>query len=107
MKIKKPKFWDYKKPNFLALFLWPISLIVKILIFLKKNKKIKYTKIKTVCVGNIYIGGTGKTSLAIELKKIFNNQNISSCFIKKHYTNQKDEIRLLRKHGRTIVHKSR
>ena len=28
----------------------------------------KTFKIKTICVGNIYIGGTGKTSLSLKIK---------------------------------------
>ena len=64
MKIKKPLFWDNK--NLLSLSLTPFSLITFIINFFKRFKiKVKY-KIKTICVGNIYVGGTGKTSLCIE-----------------------------------------
>jgi len=107
MKIKKPKFWDYSEPNFCALALWPFSFIFKIILFFKNGRKINYPTIKTVCLGNIYVGGTGKTSLAIEIKKIFDDKNIKSCFIKKAYLNQIDEIRLLEKYGKTIVKKKR
>ena len=64
MKLKKPKFWDYKKPNIISYILWPISFFLKIIYNLNKiiNSKKKYKEIKTICVGNIYIGGTGKTS---------------------------------------------
>ena len=43
MKIYKPKFWD-KKISFLSIILFPISLIVSFVIFIKKkfNKKIKF-----------------------------------------------------------------
>ena len=70
MKLKKPKFWDIKKPNLIAYLLLPISLIIQLFVIVKKfNSKKKY-KIKCVCIGNIYIGGTGKTSLSIELNEI-------------------------------------
>ena len=70
MNLKKPNFWDYKKPNFIAHFLSPIALIISLLNS-RLNKTIKKKfKIKTICVGNIYIGGTGKTSLSIKLNKI-------------------------------------
>ena len=70
MNLKKPKFWDYNKPNLTAYLLFPIALIISVLKSLvnKSNKK-KY-KIKTICIGNIYLGGTGKTSLCIKLNKI-------------------------------------
>ena len=32
MNLKKPKFWDYKKPNFIAYLLFPIAFLIKILI---------------------------------------------------------------------------
>ena len=44
MKIKKPTFWDYKKPNFLSYLLLPFSLPIIINNFfldLKKNEKKK------------------------------------------------------------------
>ena len=53
MKLKKPNFWDYKKPNIFALLLWPITLILKLNNILKIKKKIKFENIKTICVGNI------------------------------------------------------
>ena len=70
MKIKKPKFWDYSKPNIYAYILYPLSLIIKIINFFKTMKVSKKFKIKTICVGNIYLGGTGKTSLCIKINNI-------------------------------------
>ena len=107
MNLKKPKFWDYREPNIISNLLFPISKLVEIRSGWQKTKKIKYENIKTICVGNIYLGGTGKTSIAIELKKIFDEQNIKSCFIKKKYSNQIDEQRLLEKFGKTFIDKSR
>jgi len=107
MNLKKPKFWDYKKPNIVSNLLFPISKLVEIKSNWQKTKKIKFENIKTICVGNIYLGGTGKTSIAIELKKILDQQNIKSCFIRKKYSNQIDEQRLLEKFGKTFINKSR
>jgi len=99
MKLKKPKFWDYKKPSFFSYLLLPFSIILALFIRIKSKPKISNSKIKTVCVGNIYIGGTGKTSLAIRIKEILDKNNIKACFIKKLYTNQTDEQKLLSKNG--------
>ena len=107
MKLKKPNFWDYKKPNIFALLHWPITLILKLNNILKIKKKIKFENIKTICVGNIYIGGTGKTSLAIKLKKILEKKNLKICFVKKFYKDQIDEQKLLEKHGKLFVKKNR
>jgi tetraacyldisaccharide 4'-kinase len=107
MKIKKPKFWDYKNPTVLAFLLWPLSIIFRLISILNKKNKKKYNNIKTICAGNFYVGGTGKTSLAIKLKEILDKKNIKSCFIKKDYSNQLDEQKLLEKHGKVFTNKSR
>ena len=59
--------------------------------------------IKTICVGNFYIGGTGKTSLCIKINKILNKKKIKSCFIKKFYKNQADEQKLLGNNGKLFL----
>ena len=107
MNLKKPKFWDYKKPNLKAYLLYPIAFFIETIkkLFSKSNKK-KF-KIKTVCIGNIYLGGTGKTSLSIKLNKLLNNRNIKSCFIKKYYRKQIDEQKLLENNGRLFLSSKR
>jgi tetraacyldisaccharide 4'-kinase len=99
MKLKKPKFWDYKKPSFLSYLLLPFSIILGLISKIKSKPKFSSSKIKTICVGNIYIGGTGKTSLTIKIKEILDRNNIKACFIKKFYPNQTDEQKLLSKNG--------
>jgi tetraacyldisaccharide 4'-kinase len=99
MKLKKPKFWDHKKPSFFSYLLLPFSIILDLITKIKSKPKFSNYKIKTICVGNIYIGGTGKTSLAIKIKEILDKNNIRACFIKKFYPNQTDEQKLLSKNG--------
>ena len=60
MKFKKPKFWDLDKPNFIALVLLPFSYLITLHSYLTRKKN-KIDNIKTICIGNIYLGGTGKT----------------------------------------------
>jgi len=103
MNLKKPKFWDKQKPNFFSFILLPITIFFKIIVSLKPKTKIKLKNIKTICVGNIYLGGTGKTSLAIKIKEILTKKNIKTCFVKKFYTNQFDEQNLLKSYGRLFV----
>ena len=99
MKLKKPKFWDYKKPSFFSYLLLPFSIILGLITKIKSKPKFSNSKIKTICVGNIYIGGTGKTSLVIKIKEILEKNNIKACFIKKFYPNQTDEQKLLSRNG--------
>ena len=108
MNLKKPKFWDYKKPNIYSYLLLPISIVIQIIYFLKtKLHKQKKFNIRTVCVGNIYIGGTGKTSLSLKLNEILIKKKIRSCFIKKYYSNQLDEQKLLSNDGKLFTAKKR
>ena len=57
-------------------------------------------------MGNIYIGGTGKTSLCIEINKILKNK-FKTVFIKKRYLDQLDERKMLQTHGKLISEENR
>ncbi len=109
MKLKKPQFWDYKKPNIIAYFLWPISIILQFLNSLIKTiiSKKKFDNIKTINIGNIYIGGTGKTSLSLKVYEILKKKKLKTCFIKKDYIDQKDEQEILKKRGELFLSNKR
>ena len=70
MKLKKPKFWVTPKISFLAILLYPISLLILLFLYFSKTKSPKKFHIPIICIGNIYLGGTGKTPLALEIYKI-------------------------------------
>ena len=86
MNFFKPKFWDKNQISIFSVFLFPITLLTKLLFFLKRfyNKKTS-TPIPTICVGNIYLGGTGKTPFCIEIFSILKNLNMNPAFIRKKY----------------------
>jgi tetraacyldisaccharide 4'-kinase len=54
MKLNKPKFWDYKKPNFLAYILLPLTFFVLASNFFtkkflkKKNNKIRFGQVQNL-----------------------------------------------------------
>jgi len=99
MKLIKPKFWE--KKNFTSFILYPLSLVTYLINLTKKFSKKKDFKVKTICIGNIFIGGTGKTSLAIEINELL-RKKFKTVFIKKNYENQSDEINLLNNKGKII-----
>ena len=104
MNFKKPKFWDLQKPNTLSLILLPFTIIIKInnlLLNLKRKKS--NLNIKTICVGNIYIGGTGKTPSTIKLYDILKNNNFKVSTGKKKYKKYIDEEILLGKKTKLIL----
>ena len=81
----KPKFWDKKSNTFLSTLLYPLSIIYYLANILKKKiSLVEKFEIPIICIGNIYIGGTGKTSTAIEIFKILNGFK-KVCFLTKGY----------------------
>ena len=97
MRFKKPVFWDKKKPSLLSLLLLPFSLITLLISTNKKKVTNEYSTIKTICVWNIYIGGTGKTPITIELKKILEQLNLDGKILVKIFYLMKNILLLQEK----------
>ncbi len=96
MKLYKPKFWNEK--NFLSIILFPISLIVQLFALIKqKSVKSLNFNIPVICLGNIYVGGTGKTPLSIYLANELKKKGKNPVIIRKYYKSHKDEISLIKK----------
>ena len=84
MNFFKPKFWDKTKISLFSLLLFPITLIIKLLILLKPFlTKRHQCSIPVICVGNIYLGGTGKTPMSIEIYSILKSLNMNPALIRK------------------------
>ena len=111
MKIKKPKFWDYKKISFKSILLLPISIIYQLLFWFKKvislDRSNNKLAIPIICVGNIYIGGTGKTPLVREIYKIIKSLGKKPAFVKKYHNYLSDEIEMLKETGRVYTNSKR
>lgn len=107
MKLIKPKFWDQKKPNLIAYLLFPLTIFIRLNnFFLKiKSKKI-YKEIKTICVGNIYLGGTGKTPTVLKIYQLLRN-DLKVVTAKKFYINQEDEQIILKDKSKFLTSKNR
>lgn len=108
MIFKKPLFWDSKKQGIFSTILFPFTILTNINNFLLaiSNKKINH-KIFSICVGNIYVGGTGKTPLAIKLYRILNKNHKGVVVGKKFYSSHNDEINLLKKKVHTLIRNKR
>ncbi len=104
MKIFKPKFWESN--NIIAYLIWPLTLVTKIIILLKNTNNAYKAKVKSICVGNIYLGGTGKTQLVIKISEILKKKH-KVFIIKKNYKNQIDEQKLIKKKTNLILAKTR
>ena len=100
MNFFKPKFWDKNQISFFSVLLFPISLLIKVLnLFKRFLTKTNQSSIPIICVGNIYLGGTGKTPLCIEIFSILKNLNMNPVFVRKKYDSFQDEADLQKQVG--------
>jgi tetraacyldisaccharide 4'-kinase len=108
MNFFKPKFWDKSNISFFSILLFPIALIIEWLGLLKRTlTKTHQFSIPIICVGNIYLGGTGKTPLCIEIFSILKNLNLNPVFIRKKYDSFQDEVDLQKQMGSVYQNKIR
>ncbi len=108
MKLYKPKFWDKRDQiSLFSILLFPLSLITIIKNYYENGKiKKNFYNLRTICVGNIYIGGTGKTPLVNNLASHF-KRKFKTVIIKKSYTSHIDEKKLLESKHKVIFEKTR
>ena len=103
MKFLKPKFWENRNSIY-SIVLYPISIIIQFTTMLKRILIIpKKFKIPIICVGNIYLGGTGKTPVSIEIVNELKKRNRNPVIIKKYYKDQLDEQRLIQKKIKYLI----
>ena len=81
MKFKKPKFWN--SINFLSICFTSIYLLTLVFnIFKSQVITENRFNIPIICVGNIFIGGTGKTPLSIYIYNILKNKKFKPAIVK-------------------------
>ena len=124
--LKTPEFW-YKKniqSKIKSFILFPLSILwISIHEFKRYFSKTYKSKIKVICIGNLTVGGTGKTPFSIYTYKLLKNLGYNPVFLtrgyggfkkgplevinKHHFQDVGDEALLLSKVGTTIVSKNR
>ena len=98
MYLIKPKFWE-KKNSILSLILLPLSMLFIFFVYFKKKlTKIVNYEIPVICVGNLYLGGTGKTPLSILIGEELTKKGINPAIVRKFYKNHNDEHQMLTKY---------
>lgn len=108
MIFKKPKFWDYKRLSFFSCILFPFTVFIRFNNFLLNRSFVpKSDQIKTICIGNIYVGGTGKTPTTIKIYNLLKNWNYKVITAKKLYKSHLDEQKILENQTRFVTATSR
>ena len=93
MKFKKPNFWN--SINFFSIILLPFSLITLVINILKSLViEEQRFNIPIICVGNIFVGGTGKTPLSIYIYNFLKKKGFKPAIVRKYYRTHVDEINL-------------
>ena len=103
IKINKPKFWD-RKIGLISILFFPLTLIVIFFTSLKKKiTKTRGFKIPIICVGNIYLGGTGKTPTSILLANELSKLGKKPLILRKYYKNHNDEYSLIKNYFKNLI----
>ena len=78
--FKTPQFWRSK--NLIAITLLPLSLLYWLCSLIRKNIASPYTsKGKVISIGNNIVGGSGKTSIVIEICQILQKKSVKFCAV--------------------------
>ena len=103
MKLNKPNFWE-QGYWIIPLFLLPLTLLLSLVIYFKKKftKPLKFNTY-VICVGNIYVGGTGKTPAAVLLAKELTKLGKKTAIVRKYYQNHLDEHKLITKNFKNLI----
>lgn len=82
---------SWHTPNYLTILLWPLSLLYRLLFLLNRAcyslglKRVYHASVPVIVVGNVSVGGTGKTPLVIYLVEFLREQGYAPGVISRGY----------------------
>tara|TARA_B100001123_G_C15146565_1_gene961769 strand:+ start:13 stop:1005 length:993 start_codon:yes stop_codon:yes gene_type:complete len=84
--LKAPKFWYLKKDTYLSSSLFPLSLLFRLGTKLRSLfSKEKQSELPIICIGNIVVGGAGKTPVSLKIGQMLIEAGYSPHFVSKGY----------------------
>ena len=84
--LKAPKFWYLKRDSLLSNSLYPFSLLFRFGTKIRNLVSIeRETNLPIICVGNIVIGGAGKTPVALKIGNMLIKSGYKPHFVSKGY----------------------
>ena len=84
--LKAPKFWYLKKDTFLSRVLYPFSFIFRLGTKIRNiTSHANKSSLPVICIGNIVVGGAGKTPVALKIGKVLIKAGYNPHFISRGY----------------------
>jgi len=84
--LKAPKFWYLKKDTILSWSLYPLSFLFELgTKFRNVTSRTNKFSFPIICIGNIVVGGAGKTPVAIKIGELLKIAGYNPHFISKGY----------------------
>lgn len=102
MIVKEPRFWYEKAPPFWSYALVPLSALLqgirRLREFLTRPQKVPCP---VICIGNITVGGTGKTPVALKIASLLHAQGKTVHFLTRGYGGRlKGPVQVKKNHHR-------
>tara|TARA_B100001123_G_C15341480_1_gene1035148 strand:+ start:6082 stop:7095 length:1014 start_codon:yes stop_codon:yes gene_type:complete len=99
--LKAPNFWYNKNTTFFSIILYPASILFRILtkiyVIICKTKT---ADIPVICIGNLVVGGAGKTPVALKMGEILKLSGYNPHFLTRGYSGSiKENIQVTNKHS--------
>ncbi len=92
MTLRTPAFWQ-EKNSIWKTFLTPLSCLYRATCFVNRQKTETYTsRLPVLCIGNVTVGGSGKTPVVQNLLQIITQQRLANkpCILSRGYGGTKD-----------------
>ena len=98
--LKAPKFWYERNDTFFSVILYPASLVFrfssKIYTLLNRSNS---SELPVICIGNLVVGGAGKTPVALKIGQILKFSGYNPHFLTRGYAGKiKENIKVLDSH---------
>ena len=85
--LKAPKFWYLKRDTYLSNSLYPFSLLFRLGTKLRNILSQKNNaELPIICIGNIVVGGAGKTPVSLKIGKMLRQAGYFPHFGSKGYS---------------------
>ena len=100
MAFREQLLKSWQQPNLLTILLWPLSLLYRLLFWLRSCvyrlglKKNYRAPVPVIVVGNITVGGTGKTPIVIYLVELLCKQGFKPGVISRGYSGSSESYPL-------------